>query len=254
MSFWRRLFLGKTDKKDFLYVTDFQNGYALAIKKSISFKKPLVLVSENYEIIKKTRYYHHCIRNLKWHYGYIVLVDKVRTANKYTNDDKFLFDSNFKKCSSNYGKILFKDRYVLLISEAYTICTAIKGANRKDVLKINEDSGSLKRIGFFYYSFELADGAVVLDNGTSNAQVFIEETGVMKAMPTDMELINPKKRLEYNKYRIGDYYGYVDKNYNVIIADDYWWLGDIDKEGKVDYRRGDGHFGKIDLNIGKEIS
>ena len=228
-------------KERFSYITDFKDGYALAIN---ALSKKLVIIDEDYEVKEKTPYNNQgCPEG--WRNGYIV----------FYNEHTFsyaIFDQDLQRVSPReYYRIeydYFKDGYVKVTTTD----------ERRKIMKVgvlNSDIKSVVSCGIYNDVKYLGDDLFVGLKSQSEYEWHNDESTIISSKGGEENILHTVNGVVLNifvydgkKYyyfeNANHKYGYYDENFETFIEPKYEVLGKVDEKGECIFVE-DGITGKM---------
>lgn len=234
-------------KVQYSYVTDFNNGYALAIQK-IHFDGcgKLVIINDEYEKVIDTQYFYLYpveTERLNWLNGYTILHD---------SNSIYIFDTNLKL-----------KRKITDITDVINIKFKKKDGNEWIELTVsNEKDYKERRTLILDNSFEIIFGLEfdtvkyigynefvgIMNNSTIvyNLQNHIKNK--VNGQIMDVVIYNNKK---YYKFKENGKYGYYNEKFEIVIVADNDTLSGINKDDNIAFME-NGRSGIINIETKKK--
>lgn len=250
MNLLRKFDKKKLRFKKFSYVTDFKDGYALAIPKlvdKIQGFNQISVINKKQEVVQETSFsyfFDNSDDTVKWMNGYIKACDD---SCKHNNNYVFL-DKNLQKVEGHqYAYIsfnMYKDPYILVIEFRDGI--TYKGILDKDLNVVLSTS---------YYNIHYLDNhkfAARKNINDKNTQIYDVKEKKHKEIKGHIEEIVFYQNIPYYKFCFDSKHGYYDQDFETYIQANYQKLGFINPKGKIPFERM-GRSGVIDIKIKKEI-
>lgn len=225
------------------YVTEFKNGFALALFSRFYEPMKVVIINSSYQIATPTEY--ECILSSKWSNGYIIA-----TNHGYVDGNTEVFlDRELREVPDKiFSHIVAHNNY-------FIVSKKMKNQSEIPVTLYGVLDSDLNEILTVKYSYISAIGASQFFGIDENNRPF-----VFDASTKDFFYLEKIHRV-YKQDKIGYYkfvsdsekrlLGYLDKEFNVVIEAKYNTLGDFDKNGLAPFTRGN-VVGAIDIT-GKEF-
>ncbi len=240
----------KEKKERFSYVTDFKDGYALALSER------LVIIDEDYEVKEKTPYSSRSNNALLmpkgWKNGYIILY----------NENTFsyaIFDQDLQRVSpGEYYRIeydYFKDGYVKVTTTD----------ERRKIMKVgvlNSDIKSVVSCGIYNDVKYLGDDLFVGLKSKSEYEWHNDESTIISSKGGKEEVLHTVNGVvlnifvyegkKYYYFEDGNHkYGYYAENFETFIEPKYEVLGKVDEKGECIFIE-DGITGKMNFRTGEK--
>lgn len=233
MGILRKLKGRALQKNKFSYITDFQDGYALAVEKErdLNFHR-VVIIDDNYNVVSVTRY---IVRHLRFANKYFIALDYSKPIDK---NDVFL-DANLKEVpdlsfrlisffskTNDYAKIDYASDLLGLINSNLDILLEPKYSG---IYYIGKDLFFVKSSPSFIFNAKTRTSINVCADMVwecKNGMYRFSANGLYGFLNSDFKISIPAK---YSKVSDFDSRGYAPFQYNDSI-------GVVDKQGNEKIR------------------